>query len=703
MPRSWAWGRRRSATSAPGSSRRGRATTRRPATPSTPWPSAPRARGRRRSGPCSPGFSSTPWSRRATRPWPCSSSPRSSWSGSRSPSGPLEKYLVDERLAGPAAAALLTIGGPDAAAALLGALDEAPRDAQLVLIQSLGEARSREAVPKILPFADSGDEGIRQAALYALANIGDPAAGPVLSRSRVASPLRERRKTPSLYLLYARRLLESGRTAEGLEAARAVLESYRSPRGVAARVRGPGPRRLRPRRARPARPPRRRRQPRPVASAARPSPSRRRSPGRTRPGRGSTRPARPRPTSGPTSWRCSASGETPRPCRSSARASAAGTRPCASRPSPPRPGSAGRPSFPTFSPSSAPPATDESAALKTALLGYPARWWCPRPSVSSTPRRFPAGRSSSTCWARRGRGTRPSASSACARTRSPPSAPPPSRPWPGSPGTPTCPVSSRWRRPGKGSDRARLQEAIVAVVRRNPDPERRADGLLDLLRDSAPAGKVAILEILPKVGGTRPLRAVVEETGSPDPAVQSAAVKALTRLARGGGRRRPRAPGLDDPRPGAFPFRGRGIRPPAAPVEPAHHGEARRPGGSPRPARRGGRPEGRPRRDRRRPRARVAAAARRVPRRPGAAGCGGREPPRPRVPPVAPGALALRPRGVLGPPAGRGHSRGCLRPGAGREDHRRAPAAGRLRPALRRCALSTAGRASSPTLPPARR
>jgi hypothetical protein len=105
---------------------------------------------------------------------------------------PLQKYLLDETLAGPAAAALLAIGGPEATGALVKALDKAPRGARLTLIQSLGAARSREAVKKILPFAESADEGIRQAALFALANIGDPAAGAVLSSSRVAAPYRER-------------------------------------------------------------------------------------------------------------------------------------------------------------------------------------------------------------------------------------------------------------------------------------------------------------------------------------------------------------------------------------------------------------------------------------------------------------------------------------------------------------------------------
>ncbi|HSD65889.1 MAG TPA: HEAT repeat domain-containing protein, partial [Vicinamibacteria bacterium] len=142
---------------------------------------------------------------------------------------PLRKYLVDERLAGPAAAALLAIGGPEATKALLSALDQAPAGARLTLVQSLGEARSREAVKKLLPLAEAPDEGVRRAARFALASIGDPAAGPTLSRSRVAASYREREEAPSLYLLYARRLVESGRTTEGVAAARAVLASYRRP------------------------------------------------------------------------------------------------------------------------------------------------------------------------------------------------------------------------------------------------------------------------------------------------------------------------------------------------------------------------------------------------------------------------------------------------------------------------------------------
>ena len=75
----------------------------------------------------------------------------------------------------------------------------------------------------------------------------------------------------------------------------------------------------------------------------------------------------------------------------------------------------------------------------------------------------------------------------------------------------------------------RLREAIAAAVLRNPDPERRADGLLALLKNATPAGKIAILKVLPRVGGTSSLRAAVEETASRDPDVESAAVGALSR------------------------------------------------------------------------------------------------------------------------------------------------------------------------------
>ncbi len=142
---------------------------------------------------------------------------------------PLAKYLADEALAGPAAAAVQTIGGPEAGRVLLKALDAAPPAARLPIVDALGALRSREAVKKLLALADAGDESLRRAARAALAAIGDPAAGPALSKILVTASQNERAEAPGLYLLFARRLAESGKTADALAAARALLGSYGPP------------------------------------------------------------------------------------------------------------------------------------------------------------------------------------------------------------------------------------------------------------------------------------------------------------------------------------------------------------------------------------------------------------------------------------------------------------------------------------------
>ncbi len=142
---------------------------------------------------------------------------------------PLARYLTDKDLAAPASAVLQAVGGPEAVRALLKALDTAPPAARLSLVGALGALRGREAVRKLLPLTDSPDEGLRRAARAALAEIGDPLAAPALAKVRVAASWNERAEAPALYLRFARRLKEGGRTAEALEAARAVLAAYGRP------------------------------------------------------------------------------------------------------------------------------------------------------------------------------------------------------------------------------------------------------------------------------------------------------------------------------------------------------------------------------------------------------------------------------------------------------------------------------------------
>lgn len=142
---------------------------------------------------------------------------------------PLAVHLRDVALVDPAASALRAIGGDEAVRALLKALKNAPAAARIPVVEALGAMRSREAVNDLLRLADGSEEPLRRAAYSALANIGDPAAVPVLSRVRIDASYAERVEAPSLYLRFARRLAESGRVTEALSAANSVLGSYTGP------------------------------------------------------------------------------------------------------------------------------------------------------------------------------------------------------------------------------------------------------------------------------------------------------------------------------------------------------------------------------------------------------------------------------------------------------------------------------------------
>jgi HEAT repeat protein len=136
----------------------------------------------------------------------------------------LRKYLKDERLCEPATRALVSIGTPDAETAFLKALGSARGTNKVALIGALGQLRSRKATKKLMAYARSEDRGVRQAALYALANTSDPLAINILNTSFLRASLFERTQAPSLYLRYLRRLSESGTSAK-IQAVR-VLRSF---------------------------------------------------------------------------------------------------------------------------------------------------------------------------------------------------------------------------------------------------------------------------------------------------------------------------------------------------------------------------------------------------------------------------------------------------------------------------------------------
>ena len=142
---------------------------------------------------------------------------------------PLSVYLMEERLCEPATQALLAIGTSDAEKVLRKSLGKVSEGNRPTIIKALGELRSRAAVKKIIGYAEEGDESLRQVALYALASIGDPRAEKVLDSVPVTASSYERARAPSLYLLYAQRLAESGSTETCVRFCRKMIDNYTAP------------------------------------------------------------------------------------------------------------------------------------------------------------------------------------------------------------------------------------------------------------------------------------------------------------------------------------------------------------------------------------------------------------------------------------------------------------------------------------------
>ena len=567
---------------------------------------------------------------------------------------PLEKYLADPALAGPASAALVTIGGKDASKALVNALAKAPASVRPALADALGEMRSPDALKALLPLADSPDEATRRAALYALANTGDPAAGPVLARARLAASPRERAQAPSLYLLHARRLVEAGRTAEGTDAARSILASYQQPGEVqhastalSLVVSALGPKAL----------------PDLLAAAASPDRSLRGAalalagkipgPEATAQWIEKARTASPEARAGIVAMLGSRGDATALPfVRESLDSRDEAVRlaaiPAAARLG----GDAVLPDLLRQVPAAS---ESEVAALRTALLGTRADLVVPEAEklLGSTP--LPGKALLVEVLAAKG-----------ARDKV------------------DLPALIAMLETAEGENAARLQEAVAATVRANPDAEHRTDAILELLKNATPPEKAATLGVLPKVGGTKALKAVVEETASPDISVQRAAVMALSQW--------PDYTAVEDLRRigSTTPDREQRVR--------AFEGFVRLMDGSRLPAQRRlsafqdllsapGEDA-----DRRLLLAGVAGVREPESLRllagtldnPVLARRGGRGPAGARLPPDVAGTLALGPRGLHGPPARRGIPHRPRGEGAGPRDPPRPAATGRLRPAVRR-------------------
>jgi HEAT repeat protein len=442
---------------------------------------------------------------------------------------PLARYLHDERLAGPATSALLTIGTPEVDGVLLKAVDKAPAAVVPSLVNALGARKNPRAVRKLLPLADSADPTTRQAALAALATIGDPAAAPVLSKTRLDASFRERAAAPGRYLAFARRLLETGRSTEALAAARSVLENYRQP-GEAQHA-AEALTLIADARKTEALPDL-------LAAAAGPEPTLRgqalalaeRIPGEAATARWLvTAQAAPAPARAAIVEMLGSRGDrSALPfARESLQSPDEAVRVAAISAVVRLGGEAGlNEVLPLFARASA----AESAALKTALLRFPAGVVVPRTlpllEGSTVPARIAIVQALGEKGARE-------AFEPVLRLTEDPEAPVRETALAALgniAGEAEIPkLVAMLDRTSAGDEVVRLREAIAAAVMRNPDPERRADGLLELLEKAPPSGKVGLLRLLPRVGGARSLEAAARETRSADAEVQAAAISALAR------------------------------------------------------------------------------------------------------------------------------------------------------------------------------
>ena len=137
--------------------------------------------------------------------------------------GPVSALLEEDDLCETAAQTLVAIGGAEAAAALREALPKLKGKGRVTVAFALGRMRDRAAVPLLLKEAVSADPAVRHAALFALADIGDPSAEAVLRKAVAANDAGECEQASHRLLRFARRLAENGHKPQAIHVCRSLL------------------------------------------------------------------------------------------------------------------------------------------------------------------------------------------------------------------------------------------------------------------------------------------------------------------------------------------------------------------------------------------------------------------------------------------------------------------------------------------------
>jgi HEAT repeat protein len=132
--------------------------------------------------------------------------------------------LTDEKLAPHAAATLERIGTPAAVEALAKALPAASGANRVALMKSLGMLRATAAAAELKKSATDDDKAVRMAALWALANLGEPGAQETIeAAAKDAKSAYDQSRLYAWDVLLVRRLAENGAKDDAAKRATAMM------------------------------------------------------------------------------------------------------------------------------------------------------------------------------------------------------------------------------------------------------------------------------------------------------------------------------------------------------------------------------------------------------------------------------------------------------------------------------------------------
>lgn len=140
----------------------------------------------------------------------------------------IAKALGEKELSEHAAQTLITIGSSAAKGALRGALGNVKGSERVNVIAALGALRDKEAAGGIAKDIESAEPEVKDAALHALANIGDASAAPALKKAADAAgedKWYEHNQITQAQITLAQRMVESGNKDAAVALCRELIQT----------------------------------------------------------------------------------------------------------------------------------------------------------------------------------------------------------------------------------------------------------------------------------------------------------------------------------------------------------------------------------------------------------------------------------------------------------------------------------------------